>query len=113
MESIRTTLAEVAKEWRGPYENEESIADNILEQAARFASELFMPDLNPIMVAVCCYARVTQNEEKVNAVIDTMKDLNNLAKHIASYRELLGILEWTHGKSLASVAEEETEGDEA
>lgn len=107
MESIKTTLAEVAKKWRGPYEAEDEIADNILGQAARFVSNLFMPDLNPIMVAVCCYARVTQNEEKVNAVIDTMKQLNELALHIVHYGELLEILDWVESRRLALAADEE------
>lgn len=113
MESITTSLAEVAKEWRGPYETEEDITGNILEQAARFASNLYMPDLNPIMVAVCCYARVTKSEEKVNAVIEVMKDLNNLAKHIARHHELLNILDWMEGRRTAKAAEEarEEEGE--
>lgn len=109
--SMKYLLCETAKEWRGPYETEEDIADNILEQAARFASELLMPDLNPIMVAVCTYARVTQSEAKVNAVLDAMKDLNDLAKHITSYRELLGILEWTHGRRLAESKGEEVDDE--
>lgn len=39
MEPITTILAEVAKEWRGPYEIAEDITGNVLEQAARFASD--------------------------------------------------------------------------
>lgn len=107
MEPITTTLAEVAKEWRGPYDTVEDITGNILGQAARFASNLFMPDLNPIMEAVCCYARVTQSEEKVNAAIKTMKELNDLALHISRYGELLEILDWIEGRR-AVLARDET-----
>lgn len=117
MEPITTTLAEIAKLWRGPYETEKDITENILEQAGRFADGLSMPDLYPIIVAVCAYARCTKSEEKVNELLKTMKELNNLAIHIANYGELLEILRWLEGRRLAmsrdEVDEEGKEGEES
>lgn len=106
MESITKSIIETAKEWGGA-KTEEGILDNVIESMAHFSADLYMPDLNPIMVAVCCYARVTDDVEKVNAVIETMKHLNNLAIHIAHYGEILTILEWSWDKHIRPTKEKE------
>lgn len=99
--TILEAIFEIAKTWmviinEDGTPNKEATIEYYIKKMMTFAESLSIPDINPIIAAVCHYAKSAKPEE-AEAAIKALQDFNDLITTIQKNEDLLGILEHAMG----------------
>lgn len=111
MKDLTTSIMETVKTWSCAYDKEGNIDRNetllrIITEMAWFASEMFLPNLYPLIEAVCAYGKSCENQEKVSQAMEALKDLMELQNTIHTYSYALNVLEVAHDSHQSSLRKE-------
>lgn len=99
--TILEAIFEIAKTWmviinEDGTPNKEATIEYYIKQMMAFAESLSIPDINPIVAAVCHYSKSANQEDMKKAII-SLQDCIDLLTTIQKHEDLLGILEHAWG----------------
>lgn len=99
--TIYEAIFEIAKTWmviinEDGTPNKEATIEYYIKKMMAFAESLSIPDINPIIAAVCHYTKSAKPKE-AEAAIKVLQDFNDLITTIQKNEDLLGILEHAMG----------------
>lgn len=111
MKDLTTSIMETVKTWSCVYDKEGNIDKNetllrLITEMAWFASEMFLPDLYPLIEAVCAYGKICEDHKKTDRAMETLKDLMELQNTIHTYSYALNVLEIAHDNHQSSLRKE-------